>query len=50
MSNWGDMSETKPSDCPANPNCMPMSVEVYWWAGRGITDEHKEEEDAARKA
>jgi hypothetical protein len=22
----GRMSETKPSDHPANPNCMPMSV------------------------
>ena len=27
VSNWGDISETKPSDCPANPNCVLMSVE-----------------------
>ena len=27
VSNWGNISETKPSDRPANPNCMPMSVE-----------------------
>ena len=28
MSNWGDMSETKASDRPANPNCVLMSVEA----------------------